>query len=62
MKDRELIVKDGKAICRIGDTEGCQLVAVYVMMTTSWGLPAVAYIEIFGKGPDGSDVYEKKLN
>ena len=61
MKDRVIIVKDNQAFTTIDGKEGCQLVCVYVMVGSSWGLPSVKYIEIFGKDADGNDVYEKKM-
>ena len=62
LNDRALIVKDGKAFTTIDGKEDCQLITVYVMLGSSWGMPTVKYIEIFGKDTDGADVYEKKMN
>ena len=62
-KDRLLVVIDGKALSTIDGIEGCQLLCVYVMTGSSWGMrPKVEYIEIFGNDSDGGDAYEKKTN
>lgn len=62
LKDRVIVVIDGKAFSTIDGIEGCQLLCVYVKTGSSWGMPKVEYIEIFGKDSDGGDVYEKKMN
>ena len=61
LNDREITVKlDGEtwsASCSIGGTVG-QLLAVHVQMKSSWGMPKVDYVELYGA--DG--LYEKKQN
>eukprot|EP00937_MAST-01D_sp_MAST-1D-sp2_P007130 g7130.t1 len=44
------------ATTTIGGVEGAVLVAVHVAMKSSWGMPKVDYVEIFGAGGE----YEKK--
>lgn len=40
-----------------------RLQRVFVKCVTSWGIPRVEYIELFGYNPStGKDVYEKKMN
>ena len=60
LSDRAITVKlTGEtwiASCTIGGTEECQLLAVHVVMKSSWGMPKVDYVELFGA--DG--MYEKK--
>ena len=61
LSDREITVTntDGvwKASCNIGGTTG-PLIAVHVEMKSSWGMPKVDYVELFGEG----GLYEKKQN
>lgn len=65
LKDRQLdlFIHDGQPVaeCRINNMEAMRLQRVYVKCTTSWGIPTVQYIELFGYDPHtGSEVYEKK--
>ncbi|KAJ0394988.1 hypothetical protein P43SY_001259 [Pythium insidiosum] len=68
LKDRVctlLIDEHGRvqARTRINGREGMVLRRVYVQMTSSWGIPTVDYVEIFGIDPETfASVYEKKGN
>lgn len=67
LKDRPLDlfnVQAGGAVveCTINQQENMRLQRVYVQCTTSWGIPTVQYIELFGFDPNtGEEVYEKKM-
>ena len=60
LSDRTITVKligeTWIASCTIGGTEECQLLAVHVVMKSSWGMPKVDYVELFG----ADSMYEKK--
>lgn len=68
LRDREcrlLVDANGVVQARttIGGQAGMVLRRVFVQMTTSWGIPTVDYVEIFGVHPDTlAPVYEKKKN
>lgn len=52
-----------QALTTIAGKPGKLLRRVYVQMTTSWGIPTVDYVEIFGVDPITLEpVYEKKKN
>ncbi|OQS06894.1 hypothetical protein THRCLA_20269 [Thraustotheca clavata] len=62
-KEIDLHVVDGKPVATmtINGVAGCQIDRVFVTSTTSWGMPKVQHIEIFGTDPDGNAVVEKKI-
>ncbi|TMW55778.1 hypothetical protein Poli38472_010660 [Pythium oligandrum] len=68
LKDRDcvlLIDENGNIQARttINGKKGMVLRRVFVQMTSSWGIPTVDYIEIFGVDPNThASVYEKKLH
>lgn len=68
LKDREttlLIDAHGRIQARttIGGKPGMVLRRVFVQMTSSWGIPTVDYVELFGVDPESlASVYEKKAN
>lgn len=68
LKDREItLYLDEQGSVRgkttINGEPGMILQRVFVKSTSSWGLPTVEYIELFGFNPaTGQPVYEKKLN
>lgn len=52
-----------QALTTIDGKPGMLLRRVFVQMTTSWGIPTVDYVEIFGVHPTTLEpVYEKKKN
>ncbi|OQS07701.1 hypothetical protein THRCLA_00304 [Thraustotheca clavata] len=66
LKDRSIILFFDGTIVRaktvINGQRDVYLERVYVQSTTSWGLPKVEYVEIFGFDPATKEiVYEKKL-
>ncbi|OQR99678.1 hypothetical protein ACHHYP_05084 [Achlya hypogyna] len=66
LKDRAIVLFfDGtcvRARTTINGRPNVYLERVYVQSTTSWGLPKVEFVEIFGVDPKTSEVvYEKKL-
>ncbi|KAF0696254.1 Aste57867_12952 [Aphanomyces stellatus] len=67
LKDRRItLVVDStrrvRARTTIDGRANVYLERVFVQSTTSWGLPKVEYVEIFGVDPaSGDSVYEKKL-
>lgn len=64
LKDRviDLHVADGKVVGKgsINGVDNCTLERVFVQSTTSWGMPKVEYIEIFGTDPEGNAIVEHK--
>ena len=68
LTDRALDVyldDEGNAVAEtvIAGEQSMRLQRVYVHCITSWGLPKVEYIELFGCHPDTQEeVYEKKVN
>uniref|UniRef100_A0AAV1URU9 DUF4833 domain-containing protein n=1 Tax=Peronospora matthiolae TaxID=2874970 RepID=A0AAV1URU9_9STRA len=51
------------ALTTIDGKKGMLLRRVFVQMTTSWGIPTVDYVDIFGVDPKTlAPVYEKKKN
>ena len=47
---------------KIDNKDGMRLQRVFVQSTTSWGVPVVQYVELFGYNPSsGEPVYEKKV-
>ncbi|CAK4479722.1 unnamed protein product [Aphanomyces euteiches] len=62
-KTIELHLVDGKpvATAEINGVAGCTLTRVFVTSTTSWGMPKVQHIEMFGTDPSGAPVVEKKI-
>ncbi|CEG38164.1 uncharacterized protein PHALS_08252 [Plasmopara halstedii] len=65
LKDRViyLSIVDGKPVGRgcINGKEGCTLERVFVLSTSSWGMPKVQHIEIHGKDAEGNAIMEKKI-
>ena len=57
------IEEGGEVVARtdINGVDGCKLLGVYVHMTSGFIMPGVAYIEVVGIAPDGSQVSEKKM-
>ncbi|RLN14924.1 hypothetical protein BBJ28_00000914 [Nothophytophthora sp. Chile5] len=68
LRDRDCILRldahgNVMALTTINGKKGMLLRRVYVQMTTSWGIPTVDYVEIFGVHPTTFEpVYEKKKN
>lgn len=68
LKDRDctlLVDEHGNVQARttINGKKNMIMRRVFVQMTSSWGIPSVDYIEIFGVDPEThAPVYEKKLN
>jgi hypothetical protein len=56
-------MENGKPVAKtsINGVEGCTLNRVFVTSTTSWGMPKVQHIEMFGTDPSGVAVVEKKI-
>ncbi|KDO23014.1 hypothetical protein SPRG_11860 [Saprolegnia parasitica CBS 223.65] len=54
---------DGKpvALMTINGKDGSRIDRVFVTSTTSWGMPKVQHIEIFGTDPSGAAIVEKKI-
>ncbi|RHY35441.1 hypothetical protein DYB32_000072 [Aphanomyces invadans] len=67
LKDRRIVIfvdSNGQVRARstVNGKANVYLERVYVQSTTSWGLPKVEYVEIFGVDPVTQErVYEKKL-
>jgi hypothetical protein len=68
LRDRECTLRLDKhgnvmALTTINGKKGMLLRRVFVQMTTSWGIPTVDYVDIFGVDPNTLEpVYEKKKN
>ena len=68
LRDRDCVLRLDKhgnvmAVTTIGGKKGMVLRRVFVQMTTSWGIPTVDYVDIFGLDPETHEaVYEKKKN
>ncbi|GMF46416.1 unnamed protein product [Phytophthora fragariaefolia] len=68
LRDRDCVLcldKHGNvmALTTINGKKGMLLRRVFVQMTTSWGIPTVDYVDIFGVDPKTHEpVYEKKKN
>ncbi|POM75572.1 Hypothetical protein PHPALM_7313 [Phytophthora palmivora] len=68
LRDRDCILRLDKhgnvlALTTINGKKGMLLRRVFVQMTTSWGIPTVDYVDIFGVDPKTMEpVYEKKKN
>ncbi|RLN32425.1 hypothetical protein BBJ28_00002269 [Nothophytophthora sp. Chile5] len=68
LRDRDCVLRldahgNVMALTTINGKKGMLLRRVYVQMTTSWGIPTVDYVEIFGVHPTTFEpVYEKKKN
>ncbi|KAG1694010.1 hypothetical protein DVH05_022028 [Phytophthora capsici] len=68
LRDRDCILRLDKygnvqALTTINGKKGMLLRRVFVQMTTSWGIPTVDYVDIFGVDPNTLEpVYEKKKN
>ncbi|OWZ16835.1 hypothetical protein PHMEG_0009319 [Phytophthora megakarya] len=68
LRDRDCILRLDKhgnvlALTTINGKKGMILRRVFVQMTTSWGIPTVDYVDIFGVDPKTLEsVYEKKKN
>ena len=68
LRDRDCILRLDKhgnvmALTTINGKKGMLLRRVFVQMTTSWGIPTVNYVDIFGVDPKTFElVYEKKKN
>lgn len=68
LKDRQMTIyfdTSGLACAEveINGQPAMRLERVFVQMTSSWGIPTVAYVELFGFDPHSmEDVYEKKVN
>ncbi|CAI5728976.1 unnamed protein product [Peronospora farinosa] len=66
LRDRDCILRLDKhgnvmALTTIDGKKGMLLRRVFVQMTTSWGIPTVNYVDIFGVDPETFElVYEKK--
>ena len=60
LKGLVIVVRKGEggwsASTTIGGVEGATLIGVHVQMKSSWGLPKVDYVEMFGAAGE----YEKK--
>ncbi|KAL4156560.1 hypothetical protein PRNP1_005590 [Phytophthora ramorum] len=68
LRDRDCILRLDKhgnvmALTTINGKKNMVLRRVFVQMTTSWGIPTVDYVDIFGVDPNTFEpVYEKKKN
>ncbi|KAG7390816.1 hypothetical protein PHYPSEUDO_006638 [Phytophthora pseudosyringae] len=68
LRDRDCFLRLDKhgnvmALTTINGKKGMLLRRVFVQMTTSWGIPTVDYVDIFGVDPNTFEsVYEKKKN
>ncbi|KAG7399307.1 hypothetical protein PHYBOEH_009233 [Phytophthora boehmeriae] len=68
LRDRDCILRldahgNVMALTTINGKKGMLLRRVFVQMTTSWGIPTVDYVDIFGVDPvTHEEVYEKKKN
>ncbi|KAL3658959.1 hypothetical protein V7S43_016097 [Phytophthora oleae] len=68
LRDRDCILRLDKhgnvlALTTINGKKGMLLRRVFVQMTTSWGIPTVEHVDIFGVDPKTLEpVYEKKKN
>ncbi|KAF4320780.1 hypothetical protein BBO99_00003593 [Phytophthora kernoviae] len=68
LRDRDCILQldahgNVMALTTINGKKGMLLRRVFVQMTTSWGIPTVDYVDIFGVDPVTHEaVYEKKKN
>ncbi|ETM33338.1 hypothetical protein PPTG_18129 [Phytophthora nicotianae INRA-310] len=68
LRDRDCVLRLDKhgnvmALTTINGKKGMLLRRVFVQMTTSWGIPTVDFVDIFGVDPTTLEpVYEKKKN
>ncbi|CAI5743925.1 unnamed protein product [Peronospora destructor] len=68
LRDRDCVLRldehgNVMALTTINGKKGMLLRRVFVQMTTSWGIPTVNYVDIFGVDPKTFElVYEKKKN